>query len=103
MPTTLDPLTTLLTVLFVWRVTRLLVADQILHPIRARIVLRLGPDQWFAYLITCPWCTSVWIGAGTFTAAWWWADTRWWFIMVGAGAASLVTGIGSAWLDPADD
>lgn len=101
--TTIDPLVALLTILFVWRVTRLLVADQILKPVRDRIVLRLGPDQWFAYLITCPWCTSVWVGAGTAVAAYWWADTRWWFIMVLAGAASLVTGVGSTWLDPADD
>lgn len=101
--TRIDPLTTLLTILFVWRVTRLIVADQILHSLRVRIVLRLGPDQWFAYLITCAWCTSVWVGAGVGVAAWFYADTGWWFIMVTAGAASLVTGIGSAWLDPADD
>lgn len=101
--TTHDPLTVVLTILFIWRITRLLVADAILHPIRERIVLRYGPDQWFAYLITCAWCTSVWVAAGVMAAAWFYADTRWWFIMVTAGAASLVTGIGSAWLDPADD
>lgn len=96
-------LTTLLTIAFVWRITRLIVADQILHPLRVRIVLRLGPDHWFAYLVTCAWCMSIWVGAGTLTAAYWWGGTRWWFIMVTAGAASLVTGIGSMWLDPADD
>ena len=101
--TTIDPLVVLLSILFVWRVTRLIVADQIIKPVRDRIVLRLGPDQWFAYLITCPWCASVWVGAATSVAAYWWADARWWFIMVLAGAASLVTGVGSTWLDPADD
>lgn len=112
MPHTLDPLTVIMTILFVARVTRLIVADQILSPIRDRLV---GPslarvvsgerDQlgWFAYLLTCAWCTSVWVAAGTLTAAYWWADTRWWFIMVTAGAASYVTGVAAAWLDPADD
>ncbi|QDH93167.1 hypothetical protein SEA_VERITY_13 [Gordonia phage Verity] len=103
MTATLDPLTTVLTILFIWRLTRLLIADAILERPRNAIVRKLGPDQWFAYLITCAWCSSVWIGAGVMVAAYFWADTRWWFIMVTAGAASLVAGVGTIWLDPADD
>ena len=41
MPHTLDPLTVIMTILFVARVTRLIVADQILSPIRDRLV---GPS-----------------------------------------------------------
>ncbi|QFP94065.1 hypothetical protein SEA_JABBERWOCKY_10 [Gordonia phage Jabberwocky] len=99
----MDPITLLLTILFVWRVTRLIIADAILDRPRNWIVLRYGPEQWFAYLITCAWCVSVWVAAAVFVASYWWADTAWWFIMVATGAASLVAGVGSRWLDPIDD
>ena len=99
----MDTLTTLLTILFVWRVIRLLIADAILDRPRNAIVLRLGPDHWLGYLVTCAWCVSVWVGAATLAAAYWWGGERWWFIMVTAGAASLVTAVGSRWLDPLDD
>ncbi|AYR02648.1 hypothetical protein J1766_gp12 [Gordonia phage Bizzy] len=99
----MDPLTLLLTILFVWRVTRLIIADAILDRPRNWVVLRYGPDQWFAYLITCAWCVSVWVAAATFVASYWWAGEAWWFIMVATGAASLVAGVGSRWLDPIDD
>lgn len=99
----MDPLTALLTIVFIARVTRLIVADQILYRPRVWVVLRYGPNQWFAYLITCAWCSSIWVGAATVVAAYWYGDTRWWFFMVLAGAASYAAGVMAARLDPADD
>ncbi|MFZ2488673.1 MAG: hypothetical protein WAZ19_11170 [Anaerolineae bacterium] len=95
-------LTALLTIGLILRLTRLIVADQITYPIRARIVVRLGPDHPISTLITCTWCMSVWIAASVCLAGYWWADTHWWTIAALAGTASLLAGWTSRWLDPAD-
>lgn len=48
------------------RLTRLVVADEILEPVRRRLLVRLDPDNGFhqklVYLATCQWCVSMWIG-----------------------------------------
>ncbi|MEV0427877.1 hypothetical protein [Micromonospora sp. NPDC050495] len=72
-------------VLFVARVTRLIVADEITRRPREAIVRRLPEGSPLAYLLFCRWCPSVWIAAPTATAWWllsdvprwsgqWWAD-----------------------------
>lgn len=45
------------------RLTWLIVNDQITQPIRTRIRNRAGrrQDRGLAFLVTCPWCSSVWI------------------------------------------
>ena len=99
----MSTLVTLLTIGLVVRLTRLLVVDQITYGIRARIVVRLGPENPVAYLITCSWCLSVWVSAAVFTPAYWFGSTRWWFMMAAAGTASLLAGYSAIWLDPAND
>jgi hypothetical protein len=55
----------------VHRVTRLLVGDKITEPLR----LRLGVDRdgqyrpWIGYLVTCPWCVSVYVATAAVLAA----------------------------------
>lgn len=56
-----DPLALLVAALAVYRLTRLVVADELTAPLRDRVVGRGGR---LAYLVTCPWCISVWIAAG---------------------------------------
>lgn len=99
----MSTLAALLTVGFIARATRLVVADQLTYGFRSRVVLRLGPDHPIAYLLTCSWCLSVWIGAAVCTAAYWWSDTEAWFLVTLAGTASLLTGWAANWLDPADE
>jgi hypothetical protein len=99
----LSTLTAVLTAGLILRLTRLVVADQISHRLRLRIALRLGVNHPITTLITCTWCMSVWIAAAVCTAAWWWADTRWWFLFALAATASLAAGWTSRWLDPAED
>lgn len=99
----MSPLVTILTIGLIIRATRLLVADQITYPIRARIVVRLGPDHPLAVLVTCSWCMSVWVGASIAAAAYFWADTRVWFFIALAATASLLTGWAANWLDPAPE
>lgn len=59
-------LTVLLLVLFVYRATRLVTDDQWPPSValRGRVVDRWGDESWQAYLVTCPWCMSLWLGAG---------------------------------------
>lgn len=44
------------------RITNLVVEDEISRPIREAITER-WPDSRLAYLVTCPYCVSVWAGA----------------------------------------
>lgn len=51
------------------RAVRLVVADTLTEPLRLWIVrrsqaraARVGSHAWLAKLVTCPWCSSVWIG-----------------------------------------
>lgn len=45
-----------------------------------------------AYLAFCPWCVSIWIGAGTAPLVWLWGARPWLFVPALALALSYVTG-----------
>lgn len=75
------------------RITRVLTVDRISLPIRQRIVVRLGPDHWFSYWVTCPWCLGLWVAAGVGAAGYFWGDQKWWVWVALAGTASYVTGL----------
>jgi hypothetical protein len=53
--------------LVVYRVTRFVAADAfpLIAVPREWVIGKLGDDHWFAYLITCMWCASVYVAAGT--------------------------------------
>ena len=47
-----------------YRITRLIVKDEILSSTRDRIWKRFPPESSkFGYLFTCSWCTSVWVAS----------------------------------------
>lgn len=48
-------------VLSVYRVTRLIIQDEILDGPREWVFDRIKPDGKLAYLLTCYWCTSFWV------------------------------------------
>jgi hypothetical protein len=64
------PLPVLVGALAVARLTRLLITDEITDPVRTRIAgwaegtaeRRAHPQ--IGYLVTCPWCVSIWTAAG---------------------------------------
>ena len=89
----MSTLVVLLTIGLAARITRVLTVDRITYPIRARIVVRLGPDHPLAYFVTCPWCIGLWVAAGVGAAAYFWSDTRWWLCVALAGTASLAAGL----------
>ncbi|MBC9002960.1 hypothetical protein [Micromonospora aurantiaca (nom. illeg.)] len=84
--------------LFVARVTRLIVGDEITRRPREAIVRRLPDGSPFAYLLFCRWCLSVWIAAAA-AAGWWHLSdiARWsghWWVDVPTVALALSYGTG---------
>jgi hypothetical protein len=55
-----DPVQLTLAALAVFRMTRLIVEDEVTRPARERITNR-HPDGRAAYFVTCPWCVSFWL------------------------------------------
>lgn len=51
------------------RITRFVTSDLLGQPIRATVERRFGDDSRAAYLMTCPWCASIWISAAVLAAA----------------------------------
>ncbi|NES14584.1 MULTISPECIES: hypothetical protein [Micromonospora] len=85
--------------LFVARVTRLIVADEITRRPREAIVRRLPDGSPLAYLLFCRWCLSVWIATPA-AAAWWllsdvprWSRLWWADVPTVALALSYATGL----------
>lgn len=92
MMVTMDTLSLLLTLLATARVTRLVTEDAILERPRTWVLSKLHPDHLPAYLVTCPWCVSVYAGAALAGAWWAWGDTRVFTAAVAALAASHIAG-----------
>lgn len=83
--------------LAVARVTGLIVADTITEPIRDRIVGWLddtpgSAGEWFASLITCPWCAGMWVSLVAAPLVWFWGDSPVMLVPALALAFSQVTG-----------
>lgn len=98
--TALDPMSQLVLLLLVlgatYRLTLLLVADEVLDEPRdwvvARLLQRFGPESKLVILVTCPWCMSMYVGAVvTMTALEYGTDT-WWQFVAGLLTASGFTG-----------
>jgi hypothetical protein len=83
--------------LAVYRLTRLVVEDEILDKVRTAIWRKYGALTGVGYLITCYWCTSFWVSSLVVTS--------YIIVPVPVIAISLVlalsafTGLITAWLD----
>ena len=103
----MSTLTVLLALALIVRVTRLLVADQISYRVRAAIVVKLGPDNPVSYFVTCPWCVSVWVGAGVGALAYYFGDAPAgihpaFYIAGVAAAGSMLAGYSATHLEPGE-
>lgn len=92
--------------LAVARVTRLVTSDKITEGIRYRFVAsrlrrkygvsptaeQMGSPPMLAYLIMCPWCISIWIGAALAPFVALWGTRPWLWAPAFALAASYVSG-----------
>lgn len=93
-----------LVVLSVMRVTRFITLDTLTDGFWLRRVNNVARwprlQMWFTKLITCSWCTSMWVGPPIVTVGYFYGDL-WWFVIVSmALSASLITGLVAQWLDP---
>lgn len=74
------------------RLTRLIVDDQIFNRFRRWVLRKWGDESWQSYLITCPWCMSIWLGAVIMPPAAIWPN-QWVIAALAVPAASMVTGL----------
>nr|WP_218681062.1 DUF1360 domain-containing protein [Rhodococcus qingshengii] len=74
------------------RLTRLVTDDYITRHFRAFFIRRYGPDNDLAYLVTCPWCMSMYISGGMFTLAWFYGWHPAFIIATAALTASYLIG-----------
>ena len=100
-----DPLTLVVYVMAVARVTTLITHDEITLPVREWLIRRFNPASRAHRLAVyalgspdddatgCPWCVSVWIGLVSAPALWFWADNPIMMIMLIGLAASQTTGM----------
>lgn len=88
----------------VTRVTVLIRTDRITRAMRYAIARRLQPDGYLSYLLSCPWCISIWVGFfAAATAYFWWHDAAYRIVAL-ALALSYATGMLSSgpWEDDSD-
>lgn len=82
------------------RVTRFITRDSLFAPVRDWVAVHAGPDSRLYTLITCVWCSSVWIAAPAAVTAWWWGHTVWWQVVCMVLALSYLTSVAATWIDP---
>lgn len=54
-------------VLATYRLTKLVIDDELTADLREKAFEHLNPDGKIAYLLTCPWCVSFWAGLTIFS------------------------------------
>lgn len=75
-----------------YRLTRVLTYDDISVPLRLAILRRVKPTNPIATFIQCPWCVSIWIGAGAAVYLILAFDITWWLFLPMLLVFSAVTG-----------
>jgi len=86
-----DWLLYLLFALSVFRVARLLAQEELARPLRERVARKFGPESRWTYLVECPLCLSIWIGALTVPFVMIWPDNRVVIAVLFVLAASALT------------
>ena len=81
------------------RVTRFLNSDVLFEPVRDWIDERFGEASKIAYLISCPWCASIYVAAAAMAAAYLIGETPAFLLVAAAASASYLTGLISINLD----
>lgn len=93
-----------------YRLTLLVTADELTAgprdwltgTLEARAERRGRDESKLAYLLSCPWCASVWISFPVAWSGWQYGHEPWWFIPAWALTASAVTGILATFAAPGE-
>jgi hypothetical protein len=89
----------LLTLGAVLRIVRFLNADVLAEPFRAWVERTFGVDSKPAYLVTCPWCASIWVALFVVPISYLAAGDALWFIACSILTISWLVGIADANLE----
>ena len=81
------------------RITRFVVKDTLASSFRIWVADRFGEESKPAYLVTCSWCTSMWVAGGVAPLAYYLAESAWIQIPAMAMTLSYLSGIAARWLD----
>lgn len=84
------------------RLTRLITADYLTRGIRFWAVRRWGPDHDIPYLLTCAWCSGLWIAGAVCTIAWFYGHTAPYLIATSALTVSWLYATIAGWVDPTE-
>lgn len=88
----MDPVAFVAMALAVARLTGLITEDKITEPVRIRVLDRLEEDSKLAYLMTCPWCVSIYLGVLAAPLLWWHSDNP--AVMIPATVLALSQAVG---------
>lgn len=83
----------------VWRLTLLVVADEITRPGREWATDHIHSDR-LDYLLTCPWCASLHVAPVVVGSGLAWANGWGWQLAAGSLTASVLTGWLSSFASP---
>lgn len=76
--------------LAVFRVTRLIIEDTILEPLREKTVFKLHPtDSKIRELFACPWCIGFWLAVIAVLMFWAWPVVTLWLALPFAISAAV--------------
>ena len=95
----MSALLVVLAVCSVWRLSRLVAADTILAPFRSWVG---GRSEWFGFLVTGPWCISVWLSVPAAWAVVYFPPNRSVWVAAIALTGSLAAGMGQTIEDRLD-
>lgn len=100
MATMLDPVFLVVYALAFVRVIGLITTDTITEPARDAVLVRLddahgSAGAWLGKMITCPWCASIWVGAGAAPVIYHWGASPWLLVPALALALSQLAGMTS--------
>lgn len=93
-----------LAVVAVVRIVRFVNLDVLFEPARTWVEGRFGADSHLAYLLSCPWCASIWVAGAVMPAAYLAAGRDFTLFEVGASilAASYAAGLADRFLESTD-
>lgn len=76
------------------RISRFITEDRLMRPVRYRVQTRYPPKKaGVGYIISCPWCASIYVGALVVAAR----PVPGWTAVAVVGLASYVAGILGQW------